>query len=177
MNHSCPVENPDEEAENTLFEGAIGFVMASGDMGSWELEVHVHNHVSDKEGEITFDITVNEPDLPMMKSFTGSNSVKYFVSYYFPSKPKVGMNEIHIMVNKKEDMMTWPAVLDMDIAMEPEMVSMGHGSPNNLNPSITNSGHYVGQVNFTMTGDWRINLDLELDDEPVGELYFDMIVE
>ncbi|MNR44863.1 hypothetical protein D3C85_1636520 [compost metagenome] len=44
--------------------------------------------------------------------------------------------------------------------MTPEMPSMGHGSPNNVEPVITKNGIYKGKVNFTMTGDWKINFVL-----------------
>ncbi len=40
------------------------------------------------------------------------------------------------------------------------MPSMEHGSPNNLNPTDFGNGHYKGKVNFTMTGMWRINIDI-----------------
>ncbi len=39
------------------------------------------------------------------------------------------------------------------------MPSMGHGSPNNVNPVHRELGHYHGSVNFTMTGDWLVELD------------------
>lgn len=38
------------------------------------------------------------------------------------------------------------------------MPSMGHGSPNNVNPVHIEKGHYRGKVNFTMTGEWQIKL-------------------
>jgi len=54
------------------------------------------------------------------------------------------------------------------------MPSMGHGSPNNVNPVLTKNGHYKGKVNFTMTGDWRINLELNKDGKTT-KTFFDLL--
>ena len=58
-------------------------------------------------------------------------------------------------------MMDFPAVNDYTVEIEPTMPSMGHGSPNNVNPVFTSMGHYVGKVNFTMTGLWNVKLTLK----------------
>ena len=60
-------------------------------------------------------------------------------------------------------MMDYPAVDGMNIMFEPTMPSMGHGSPNNVNPVFTTKGHYKGKVNFTMTGDWRLDFTISGD--------------
>ena len=44
--------------------------------------------------------------------------------------------------------------------MTPTMPSMGHGSPNNENPSHLEKGHYMGKVNFSMSGDWKLDLSI-----------------
>jgi hypothetical protein len=54
------------------------------------------------------------------------------------------------------------------------MPSMGHGSPNNINPLHIKNGHYKGKVNFTMTGDWRINLVLNKDGK-TSSTFFDLL--
>jgi len=52
---------------------------------------------------------------------------------------------------------------------------MGHGSPNNVNPVHVSNGHYVGSVNFTMTGAWRINMLLKKSDwVKARSSYFDI---
>jgi len=33
-------------------------------------------------------------------------------------------------------------------------------SSNNQNPVLSANGHYVGKVNLTMTGDWKLDIDL-----------------
>jgi len=172
MSHSAPVDNPaSSSALNTIFSGAVNFIMPSGDMGSWKLMVHTEHDGLKEEAE--FNIVVSNPNPSRMFSFKSMEGTSYFVSYLFPEDYKVGSNEIEIMINKRENMESFPPVTDFEIIMEPEMPSMGHGSPNNVNPVHEANGHYRGKVNFTMTGDWRINLVLNRG-ELSKEMYFDI---
>lgn len=56
-------------------------------------------------------------------------------------------------------MMEFPADSSLTVTLTPEMPSMDHGSPNNVDPVHVGKGHYKGKVNFTMTGLWQLNLD------------------
>lgn len=177
MQHGCPVEFPESIAVDQLFPAAIMFTMPSGEIGSWTLRLHVENMGNGKNGEVEFPITVNAPSKSTVISFVDEASAKrYYMSYHFPLTPKVGVNEIEIIVFTMNEGDYIP-VEDLQISMEPEMPSMDHGSPNNQNPIHTNAGHYVGKVNFTMTGEWRINLALSKDGSSFGLRYFDLLVE
>ena len=55
-------------------------------------------------------------------------------------------------------MMDWPYEPYLTVEIDPQMPSMNHGSPNNVNPTHIGDGHYKGVTNFTMTGWWRINM-------------------
>jgi hypothetical protein len=91
-----------------------------------------------------------------------------------PDEPVVGVNDFEILVNKKVSMMDWPPDESFLITIEPEMPTMGHGSPNNVNPVHEGMGHYRGKVNFTMTGYWKVNLVFYHDDIEAGETSFDI---
>lgn len=176
MTHACPVENPESDfAINKLFPASAVFIMPTSDMGSWKISVNVNNQ--GKPGVAEFDIKVVDPEFPMMKSFQSTSGEKFFISYFFADDPKVGENAFTVVVNKMESMMSFPAVDNFSFELTPEMPSMGHGSPNNINPALTTSGHYEGKVNFTMTGDWRLNLDVNRSNELLKEMYFDLLVE
>ena len=84
---------------------------------------------------------------------------KYFVSLIEPSTFRVGINDMEIAIYKRASMMSFPADSSLAVILTPEMPTMGHGSPNNINPVHTGNGHYKGKVNFTMTGMWYLNLD------------------
>jgi hypothetical protein len=178
MSHSCPFENPvDEFAVNGLFPVSAMFVMPSSDMGSWTLHVGVHNHANGKSGETELDITVVNPSNACIKSFVDGSSTKYFIGYNFPEKVKVGINEFTAVAYKQEDMMSFPAAEYLTFVLTPEMPAMEHGSPNNVDPVHESGAFYHGKVNFTMTGLWRLHLEIRKDDVLLQEVVFDVEVE
>ena len=160
MQHTAPFENPESTlAVNKLFPCSVSFVMASMG-GSWTVKVHVHNHSSGKGGDVVLPFTVAEPAKPRIKSFTAAHDGgQYFVSLIQPAVPKVGINDMEIAIYKKVSMTSWPADSSLSVVLTPEMPTMGHGSPNNVNPVHIGNGHYKGKVNFTMTGLWKLNMD------------------
>lgn len=161
MNHSAPFEDPNStNAVDGLFPCAVVFQMP-GDMG-WSLTVHVHEHVNGGEGEVTFPLMVKNPEPTRTRVVTPLNdpSSRLVISYVQPLDPKVGINDFEVTLHSRETMMSWPSIDNYTVEIEPEMPSMGHGSPNNVNPTHGSNGHYNGQVNFTMTGLWRINLNI-----------------
>jgi hypothetical protein len=159
MKHACPVENPDEAAINSVFPGAVAFIMPSMG-GTWKLGLAVHNHKVDKEGETAFDITVDNPATSVLSVFKSQSpdSTSLVLSLVQPANPVVGINDIDFTIHRKVSMMDWPADDGYTIEITPTMPSMGHGSPNNVNPVNTVLGHYKGKVNFTMTGEWRVDV-------------------
>ena len=160
MVHSCPVENPAEDAINGVFQGAVAFVMPSSSGNTWKLGVYIHNHKNGKSATTNFDVNVDNPTTSVMHSFIDStaNASKLFLSILQPLTPKVGVNDIEFTLHKKVGMMEWPADTTYTVEINPSMPSMGHGSPNNVNPVHFKNGHYKGKVNFTMTGDWKIGV-------------------
>jgi YtkA-like len=171
MQHACPVENPDEEAINGVFPGALAFVMPTSTGGSWTLAMRVHNHKNYKYGVASFNITVDNPTTPVMSVFTSQSvdSSKLVLSIISPTAPKVGMNDIEFTLHRKVSDMSWPADSTYGFVITPEMPSMGHGSPNNVNPVHIGNGHYKGKVNFTMTGEWKINVDVQKDGKTISK--------
>jgi hypothetical protein len=159
MAHSAPFENPaSEEAVNQLYPCSVTFIMPSTG-GTWTLKVHVHNHSNGKEGALTIPLTITEPAKSKIKSFIATHDAgKYFIAMVQPSAPKIGMNDFEFAVYRKASMMSFPADSSLRFTVTPEMPTMNHGSPNNVNPVHIGNGHYKGSVNFTMTGLWRLNL-------------------
>jgi hypothetical protein len=153
MSHSSPSENPNYDSSLGMYKGLVVFTMAST-AGTWTLDVDV-------DGEtVTFDINVLESDTKMVGVYTGTDAASYIISIVRPVNWMVGMNDIEIMIHKKVTMMSFVPVNDFDVVMTPEMMSMSHGSPNNVSPTFVANGHYRGTVNFTMTGDWRLHFEL-----------------
>lgn len=164
MKHTAPTEQPETDVDNpSFYKGAVVFIMPSGDAGSWSIEVAME--INGLQDTAIIDIPIVElPDEPKLYSFVSkADNGKYFISLINPADPMVGLNNFEITVHKKISMMSFPAVNDLTVLMEPVMPSMDHGSPNNIDPTFDEDGHYKGRVNFTMTGWWRVNLQLSRD--------------
>jgi hypothetical protein len=178
MKHACPVINPeDEQAVNELFPGVGVFIMPSSAMDSWKMGIQVHNPLNGKQGTATLDIIVTNPPSAHVKSFVTGSDEKIFISYTFPEDKKVGVNDFEVIVYQMVSGMEFTPVEDYTMLLEPEMPSMEHGSPNNVNPSYEKDGRYIGKVNFTMTGNWRLNLTLERAGGADQELFFDVTLD
>jgi hypothetical protein len=162
MQHSCPVENTqDTTTTNGYFKTAVIFSMP-GTASQWSLNLSFHNHKNGLDGIGALGVNVISSSPARFKSTIislDSNS-SVFISLVGLSNPQVGINDFEITLHKKATMMSFPAINNYSVEIVPEMPSMGHGSPNNVNPILTSNGHYVGKVNFTMTGLWRINLNI-----------------
>jgi hypothetical protein len=162
MSHSSPKENPASIAVSHVFEASVTFIMPSAG-GTWTLTTNVFNNENGKQGALNCIINVKPTTQQKLYSFISlsDNSSKYFVGIVEPSKPFVGINDCELVIYKKQSMMLFPADSSLTVVVIPEMPTMSHGSPNNINPVHMGNGHYKGKVNFTMTGFWRLNLTLK----------------
>lgn len=175
MSHSSPVENPTtNQAVDGLFNAAAVFTMASDDHGTWALNLEIQLEGETETHQIAAPITVTATAFDRIKTVQLKDGSSYMISYVLPSKPKVGVNDFEVAIYKRVSGMSFPAANDFTIKMTPTMPSMNHGSPNNINPIFTTNGHYKGKVNFTMTGDWRIDLELTKAGETV-QTFFDLL--
>lgn len=161
MMHSAPFENPGAIADtDKVYSSAVVFIMPST-AGTWMLKLAMLNTLTQAKDTLMFMPNVLAPQAPrMFSTISLKDSSKLFVSLMEPFKPKVGINDFHLSVHKKQSMMSFPPVEGLTINSEPEMPAMGHGSPNNEDPVSTGNGHYKGKVNFTMSGLWHINLKI-----------------
>ena len=182
FSHACPFENPGETPNpDGYFEGAVMFSMPGSD-NSWSLAAGIT--VNGEKDSAYFEIPKVIATTPAKKiviidslsSGPGSWIItKYPVSLVGPDEWKVGNNTFEITVNTMVSMMSFPCCNDFTIEIGPEMPSMGHGSPNNVNPAFTGNGHYSGVVNFTMTGAWRVNMLFRKGGRVIGRnAYFDI---
>ncbi|PXY40647.1 hypothetical protein DMB65_12125 [Flavobacterium cheongpyeongense] len=161
MEHSCPKSAVTKTSDKqTLYEGDIIFQMAENDTEYWDLTLTYT--VKTISYTVTDIIKVQASAKRTVSSFNGSDGVRYLIASIAPQNPKVATNDISVGVYKMQDMMTFPVVNNLKIKMDPRMPSMGnHGSPNNTDlTQSTTDGFYNGKLSLTMTGYWKINLQL-----------------
>lgn len=178
MNHSCPKSAVTKvSTDGLVYEGYIVFQMAQNATEYWDLKIDYT--INDKAYSATSVIDVPASAKQRVSSFTGSDSVRYIVAYVDPHHPKVGINDMVAGVWKMQDMMTFPLVDNFKLKIDPRMPSMGnHSSPNNIDLTQTIAGDlYNGKLSLTMTGLWKINLQLLNDSGTVlkGETITDAV--
>lgn len=160
MMHACPLEQPTYNASLKVMEGTITFVMPSMGMGKWMLGLNLKNDAGTEEEEVKIEVDVMQKAEPQLFSFISAqdSNQRVFVALVSPKMPQIGINEFEVVVYERQSMMSWPALEMLNIEIDPEMPTMGHGSPNNEHPTDMGEGHYLGKVNFTMSGYWKVNM-------------------
>ena len=188
MYHSTPV-GPDAASFNDGYLAVkhtwVSFLMNTSDVGSWTLSYDAF--VLGSTGGIDKrNIVVNA--LPegqaWLKSFKVGDDT-FFLSLVNPTDWKTGTNEIRAYVSKKSNPITTPyaqAAETFTVDIDPRMPDMGnHTSPNNTPLVKQEDGSYLGTINLTMTGLWRIYLKVKDADgnivaggEDQSTLYWDI---
>ncbi len=159
--HTTPVMNDmlASADDKGLYKISVFFVMSSMG-GQWRLEIDLDNKDASKQASASLNIEVKEPSDRISGNFMAmDDSTNLFVCWMMDEDPIVGMNDFKLAVFKRESMMSFVPLDGLSIAIEPEMPTMGHGSPGNENPAGIGNGQYEGKVNFTMTGYWKVNID------------------
>ena len=168
MKHSTPVGAGAESFDNNYLavkRGWISFVMSSSENGSWTLAYN-YSVLGSKGTTDEKDITVDAlPDgQQWLKSFKVGNDT-YYLTLVNPTDYKTGKNSIQAYVSKKSTPATTPYALASEqfvIEIDPRMPDMGnHTSPGNEALQLQADGSYLGNVNLTMTGRWRIHLTIK----------------
>lgn len=179
MMHSAPCENPViTTSSNGIYQGAVVFLMSSMG-GSWTLNVSVENLSNGLSGIASIPVTVLDPSKSKVKSFISQlSSDTLVVSFLLPENPVVGLNDLEVVIHQRTNMgMDFPADSSLSVEISPLMVSMGHGSPFNVNPVHVGMGHYQGKVNYTMSGEWQINFTFKSGaDVANNTIYFETLV-
>lgn len=161
MNHSCPKSPVTKvSTDGLVYEGYIVFQMAQNATEYWDLKIDYT--INGTSYTMTSVIDVPASAKQRVTTFTGSDNVRYIVAYVDPHHPKVGINDMVVGVWKMQDMMNFPVVDNYKLKIDPRMPSMGnHSSPNNVDATQIGAGDlYSGKLSLTMTGYWKINLQL-----------------
>ena len=178
--HSCPKSEVEKiTTDGTLYKGNIVFQMAQNPTEKWDLKIDYT--IDGAAYTVTSGIDVPASAKQRVTTFTGADNARYIVAYIEPNRPKVALNNITVGVYKMESMMSFPIVDNFKVKIDPRMPSMGnHGSPNNVDLTQSASDKlYHGKLSLTMTGSWKINLQLlnASDDVLKGETITDLVPE
>lgn len=166
--HSCPKSALAPGDDTTVAEGYAVFQMPGNADEYWDI---TFNYTLGGEAfTATERITVALPadGLRQVNAFVGSDGVRYILAM-MPMTPEVKVNDFGAVLFRMENMMSFPVVENYTIGIDPRMPGMGnHSSPNNEDLVFDPlSESYKGKLSLTMTGYWKVNLQLF---SPTGEL-------
>jgi len=173
---SCPHRyNLQYMSDDSYFSGYSVFTAESNTNESWQL--YISFTVSNQTYTVKLPVTVQEqPNKNLnMTTFTGADNEQYFIALISPQKPNVAENELIAGIYKfnkptnspppgtfpDPSQFSYNEVSGYTLLLDPRMPepSMGnHSSPNNKNLTQQSDGLYHGVVNYTMTGNWTLNL-------------------
>jgi hypothetical protein len=172
--HSSGVQGP-TPGEAGAYDGALIFSMPGGpDLGNWQVTAAFTDTAKGVSGSAPFPVDVTASKLH--GSFMGPDETKVFISAVQPVSPTVGRQPFEVYVMEKRGMFDWPTLNDLTLEITPEMPTMGHGSPGNVNPTSQGNGRYLGTVNFTMSGPWTVTVVAKRGEEVLGESVFEYAV-
>ncbi|MBX2982082.1 MAG: hypothetical protein WBB32_16970 [Flavobacteriales bacterium] len=162
--HSCPYSAiTPTSSDPALFQGDVVFSMASGPMGQWEMTVTYDT--GSGPHEVVMSVNVLASDSDFKKRYTssiGTDSVTYLLAMVEPSNPGQGANDMIVGLYKRVNDTEFPMVDGYTIRVDSRMPGMGnHTAPGNVDLTQGADGFYHGQVGFSMTGYWKINLIVE----------------
>lgn len=172
--NSCPHQyNLEYNAASGYYNGYSVFTLESVTTASWKL--YVSFTVENQKYEINKEVSVEKQSNKNlnMTAFTGKDNEQYFIALVSPQKPTVAENKLVAGIYKYNKPTTpagnfpdpsqfsYSEVTGYILKLDPRMPepSMGnHSSPNNQDLTQQSDGLYHGVVNYTMTGNWTLNL-------------------
>jgi hypothetical protein len=151
--HSVPVkENFYYDSGDKLFKGYAVFIMYD-ETAFWAADYNYNN-------EIFIDSSIFQLTYSSSSQILAWDNVNtqrtYVVSLISPLSPRVGLNEVNMMLHETIDLQTYRELDSAEMYIRPWMETMGHGSSNNVNPVFLGGGAYKGTVNFNMAGEWFV---------------------
>lgn len=166
MEHSTPHSILTKSSDtNFSYEGYVVFSMASDSESYWELNFHYENDGKVVDQKTRLEVG-NLPDhAKNLQNFTVGEET-YTLAMVQPETPKMGTNEISSVLLKSSGHESYEEVNGYSIEIDPRMPGMdNHSSPNNKKMTQQgNRGEYIGSLNLSMSGLWRINLILKDSD-------------
>lgn len=175
MSHSCPYTDPEMMEEfSDYYQGSANFIMPSGDMGSWEIMLEF---TTSDDMTISGTVDIEVESSWMITSAQSANST-YFITWFAPTSPKTGNQNLTFMVHKRESMMSFPAVSDAELSVYPFM-DMGGGEGHSTTfqtPVAKGDGMYEGSINYSMSGTWTTDVQVMTSSDTSSVVTFEYSV-
>ena len=164
------------DSDKGYYSGYSVFTSETKGQSHWE--VYISFNIAGQKYFVHQEVSVQQQDNKnlSMTEFTGEDGERYYIALIAPRVPKVAENELVAGVYKRNTpeqpstgnfpdpaQYSYSQVNDFVLQLDPRMPepSMGnHSSPGNKDLVQQSDGLYYGLVNYTMTGNWTLNLIL-----------------
>lgn len=175
---SCPhLYKLNYNSTEGIYSGYTVFTDITDEKNNWNLYLQIVE--AGKTVKINKQIKVQQHSNKNlnMTSFIGKDNEQYWIALLSPRSPKVGENDLVAGIYKynkpksnigsefpDERQFSFSQVKEYTLLLDPRMPepSMGnHSSPNNKDLKQGDDGLYHGVVNYTMTGNWTLNLIMQ----------------
>jgi hypothetical protein len=170
MQHSAPVLGDPSVDSSGLYHVNVVFQMASSATDIWAVSVDIARAGAAAVHAQFNALTVVDSGRASAFAYTptGGTETDYVASFNLTSAAKVGLNPVVVTLHQTQDMMLFAPVDDATLVLDPEMPSMGHGAPGSVNPTLSSSGRYNGQVAFSMAGTWQTTVTVSEAGQTLG---------
>ncbi|MEZ0450605.1 FixH family protein [Sphingobacterium thalpophilum] len=167
MKHGGPYEHPIPLGEG-WYKSNVVFIMADiPDMGTgWHL--HIIRGEETARDTVAIKIPVSPASLMRTTSSGTRDDSRVFLSCLLPDTVKQGKMPIQFLMNKM-DHQHFPALDGYEVRFKTDMPGMRHDSPDNKGAVSAGNGYYEGLINFSMAGDWEINVELWKDGKKANQ--------
>lgn len=171
---SCPhLYNLQYDAEEGYLKGFVVFTSETSVLNNWEIYLSFQENSQNITANHPISVQTQVNKNLNMTEFVGNDGEKYYIALVAPQKPSVAENQLVAGVYKYDipsnpagnfpdpSQFSYSVVSNYSLKLDPRMPepSMGnHSSPNNQDLTQQNDGFYRGVVNYTMTGNWTLNL-------------------
>lgn len=165
--HSCP-HSETLTKKDQLYSGYSVFTMPTNTDGHWVAHISFQYNGSTYEASQEIHIYEQPNKNRNITSFTGNDGNQYIIALIEPQVPQIAENQLVVGIYKytgtNASPYTYSMVENHTLLLDPRMPepSMGnHSSPNNKDLKPRSDGLYEGVVNYTMSGEWTLNLILK----------------
>lgn len=160
MEHAAPASEVVKLPETkTVFTGHLVFTMPENPDEKWEINIDYQSQGASYSASIPVEVPQTKDR--RLVNFSSSDDKDYILAMVQPFEPKVAINDFQMVLYRMKSMMEFERVDGFSILIDPRMPGMGnHSSPNNVDLTQEEDGFYKGELSLTMTGLWRINLQV-----------------
>lgn len=166
--HACPYTQPVALGDGQ-YASELVYQMPSSEMDAWTHTVTIGGDTP-MEADFT-SLPVAESGRVKMLTV---GEARWIVSLAFDDAPMMRENPFILTVHRRESMMMFPPVADLDVTVTPWMPAMDHGSEGNVDPVYAADGRYEGLAYFSMMGTWELRFALSQGGTVVAEPVFEV---